>query len=199
MLRHSCWDLEAGLSPLNYYPLKSAMDEGDGGERIDREVTGLNGRPPAWPGDRPRPSGEVLTTSCWPSSLRCPPWGRCLGAGYGRGCLLLPPQGPAAPRIRAPPPGACPEISESKSGAQLCRGQSSGQHLLDPANYPRDAGVDAEVVGPAAAQAPADQPCQEPAATGLPAHQRPTGVTLKRGEERQDHIRVRAPPSRQGS
>lgn len=62
-------------------------------------------------------------------------------------------------------------------------GSASGQHLLDPANHTCDAGVDAKVVGPAAAQAPADQPRQEPAATGLPAHQWAARVALK-GERR---------------
>lgn len=75
-------------------------------------------------------------------------------------------------------------------------GSASGQHLPDPAHHTCDASVDAKVVGPAAAQAPADQPRQEPAATGLPAHQGPSRVTLKGGKEGQGFIRLRVLPSR---
>lgn len=134
------------------------------------------------------------TTSCWPSSSSCcPPRGRCQGAGRGPrdatpclcGALL-------APRKLAPLPRGCPGHLSPGGGPQLRReGSSSAQHLLDPANHSCDAGVDTKVIGPATAQAPADQPRQEPAATGLLTHQRASRVALQGGEKRQGRVRVR--------
>lgn len=174
------------------------MDEGDGGERIDREVIGLNGRFLVWFGDRFRFLGEVLIISCWFFFFRCFLWGRCLGVGYGRGCLFLFLQGFVVFRIRVFSFGVCFEIFEFKSGVQFCRGQFLGQYLLDLVNYFRDAGVDVEVVGSVVVQVLVDQFCQELAVIGFFVYQRFIGVILKRGEERQDYIRVRVFFFRQG-
>lgn len=91
--------------------------------------------------------------------------------------------GPCRPRRLAPRPAGPWALCVQEADPSSTGGSSSGQHLLDPADHTCDAGVDAKVVGPAAAQAPADQSRQEPAAAGLPAHQRAPRVALKGGEE----------------
>lgn len=115
------------------------------------------------------PGSRKALTSCGRSSLLVLS-GVMPGSRLGGKMPLWLPQGPLprvlVPRLR----GAL--APSTRGGASSAGGSSSGQHLLDPADHTCDAGVDAKVVGPAAAQAPADQPRQEPAATGLPAHQR---------------------------
>lgn len=98
----------------------------------------------------------------------CCHWGRPGGTGLSRA---------TPPRILVPWLGGCPELG-LEAGPAL-KTSSSGHHLLNPVDHTCDTGVDAKEVGSATAQAPAHQPCQEPAATGLPANQRASRITLK--------------------
>lgn len=63
--------------------------------------------------------------------------------------------------------------SEGDPGAS-----GAADHLFDPPCESGDASVDAVVVRPAAASAPADHPGEEPAARRLLAHQGPARVSL---------------------
>lgn len=138
------------------------------------EVMGQGVTPPAWPlgpGLLGGPDHRLMALR-----LLVQPWDM-----EGTGCCLLPPQGhlPSeylSPCLVAPYALSVLEVPQAHS--------TSGQRLLDPADHACDARVDTEVVGPATAQAPADQSCQEPAAAGLPAHQWAPRVTLRRGGER---------------